>query len=166
MPIPTHLRHQQPSPIAVSTPMTTTNSSTTSAQVLSLETLPAARPICSTYFTQSFANYSIITPHSAPIPINPIALLPHLGLPLKSSVLSLPAAVWNAPTSHHTIFDLKLLRSATNRYHKFIATAKKSYYASLVQSSSSKPRVLWKATITSYTELQIAPYPHHPLWLP
>ena len=39
----------------------------------------------------------------------------------------------------HSIFDLKLLRSATNRYHKFIASAKKSFYASLVQSSSKHP---------------------------
>ena len=61
---------------------------------------------------------------------------------------------------------IKLLRSATNRYHKFIAAAKKSFYASLVQSSSSKSRALWKLSITSYTELQIAPYPHHHLWLP
>ena len=44
----------------------------------------------------------------------------------------------------HSIFDLKLLRSATNRYHKFIDAAKKSFYASLVQCSSSKPRALWK----------------------
>ena len=37
-----------------------------------------------------------------------------------------------------------MLRSATNRYHTFIAAAKKSFYASLVQSSSSKPPALWK----------------------
>ena len=43
-----------------------------------------------------------------------------------------------------SIFDLKLFRSATNRYHKLIAAARKSFYASLVQSSSSKPRALWK----------------------
>ena len=42
----------------------------------------------------------------------------------------------------HSIFDLKLLRSSTNRYHKFIAGAKKSFYAALVQSFSSKPRAL------------------------
>ena len=50
---------------------------------------------------------------SSPKPINPLALLPLLGSLLKSSVLNLPAAVWNAPTSHHTLFDLKLLRSST-----------------------------------------------------
>ena len=44
----------------------------------------------------------------------------------------------------HSIFDLKLLRSSTNRYHKFIAAVKKSFHATLVQSSSSKPRALWK----------------------
>ena len=47
----------------------------------------------------------------------------------------------------HSKFDLKLLRSATNRYYKFIAAAKASFYASLVQSSS-KRRALWK-TINS-----------------
>ena len=44
----------------------------------------------------------------------------------------------------HSIFYLKLLRSATKRYHKFMAATKKSFYASPVQSSSSKPRALWK----------------------
>ena len=44
----------------------------------------------------------------------------------------------------HSILYLKLLRSATNRYHEFIAAATKSFYTSLVQSFSSKPRVLWK----------------------
>ena len=41
---------------------------------------------------------------SSPKPINPLAQLPLLGSPLKSSVLRPPAAVWNAPTSHHTQF--------------------------------------------------------------
>ena len=42
------------------------------------------------------------------------------------------------------MFFIKLLRCATNRYHTFIAFAKKSFFASFVQSSSSKPRALWK----------------------
>ena len=103
MSISSHLPQQQPSPIAASTPLTTQNSSTTSTQVLSLQTLPAACPICSTYFSQVFAHDSIITPPSAPKPINPLALLPYLGSPLKSSVLSLPSAIWNAPTWHHDL---------------------------------------------------------------
>ena len=140
MSIPTHLPDQQTSPIAASTASTTPNSSTTSTQVLSLQTLPAACPICLTYFWQPFAHYLIITPPSAPKPINPLALLPLLGSPLKSSVLSLERTY----IASHSIFYLKLLRSSTNRYHKFIATAKKSFYAALVQSSSSKPRALWK----------------------
>ena len=53
----------------------------------------------------------------------------------------------------HSISYLKLLRSATNRYHKFIAAAKTSFYASLAQSSSSKPRALWKSTIYSLNHL-------------
>ena len=106
---------------------------------------PSGLPDLRDSFSQPFAHYSIITPLFSPKPINPFALLPLLGSPLKSSVLSSPAAVWNSPTSPYTLFFyLKLLRSATNRYHKLIATAKKSLYASLVQSSSSKPRALWK----------------------
>ena len=127
MSVPTHLPHQQPSPIAVSTPLTTPNSLMTSTQVLSLQTLPAACQTCSTDFSQPVAHYSIITPLSSSKPINPLALLPFPGSPLKSSVLSLSAAVWNASTSPHSIFYLKLLRSATNRYYKFKATAKNSF---------------------------------------
>ena len=66
----------------------------------------------------------------------------------------------------HSIFDLNLLRSAPNHYQKFIAAAKKSFLSSLVHSSSSNPRALEKLSTRSYTELQIAPYPHHLLWLP
>ena len=44
----------------------------------------------------------------------------------------------------HSICDLKLRRSGTNHYHKFISVAKKSYYSSLVHASSSTPRALWK----------------------
>ena len=44
----------------------------------------------------------------------------------------------------HSNFDLKLLRSSTNRYHEFIAAAKKLFYAAIVPLSSSKPRALWK----------------------
>ena len=54
-------------------------------------------------FSQPFAHYSIITPHYSPKPINPLTLLPLLGSSPKFSVLSLPAAVWNAPTSPHTL---------------------------------------------------------------
>ena len=52
-----------------------------------------------------FSAVGILCTPSSPKPINPLALLPLLGSPLKSSVLSLPAAVWNAPTSHHTQFS-------------------------------------------------------------
>ena len=154
MSVPTHLPHQQHSSIAVSTPLTTPNSLMTSTQVRSLPTLPAACPTCSTHFSQPLAHYSTITPPSSPKQINPLALLPLLGSPLKSSVLSPPAAVWNATTSHHSIFYLKLLRSATNHYHKCIAAAKISFHDSLVQSSSSTNLELFgKLSITFYTEL-------------
>ena len=55
----------------------------------------------------------------------------------------LPHAALNS-THCLNLTNYLLLRSATNRYHKFIAAAKKSFYASFVQSTSSKPRVLWK----------------------
>ena len=36
------------------------------------------------------------------------------------------------------------LKSATNRHHHLLATAKKKFYSSLVHSRSSKPRLLWQ----------------------
>src|SRR6218665_3251234 len=39
---------------------------------------------------------------------------------------------------------LSELKSATNRYHNLLATAKKKFYSSLVHSRSSNPRLLWK----------------------
>src|SRR6218665_684028 len=39
---------------------------------------------------------------------------------------------------------LSELKSATNRYHRLLATAKKKFYSSLVHSRSSNPRLLWK----------------------
>src|SRR6218665_264885 len=35
--------------------------------------------------------------------------------------------------------------SATHRYHKLIIAAKQKYYSSLIHSSSSNPRHLWRA---------------------
>ena len=140
--IQTHLPHQQPLPITVSTPLTTQNSSTTSTPVLSLQTLPAACPVCSTYFSQPFAHYSIITPLLTKTnKSSRTASTPWI----TPEILSLKSARRRLERTYivsHSIFDLKLLRSSTNRYHKFIATAKKSFYTELVQSSSSKPRAL------------------------
>ena len=65
---------------------------------------------------------------------------------ITNEILSLKSARRRLECTYivsHSVFYLKLLRSATNRYHKFIAATKKSYYASLVQSSS-KPRALSK----------------------
>ena len=66
----------------------------------------------------------------------------------------------------HSIFYLKLCRSVTNQYFKFIFAAKKSYYSSLVHSPHPTLALFGKLSTRSYTELQIVPYPHHPLWLP
>ena len=66
---------------------------------------------------------------------------------LTTEILSLKSARRRLERTYiasHSIFDLKLLRSAINRYHNFISAAKKSLYASLVQFFSSKHRALWK----------------------
>ena len=65
----------------------------------------------------------------------------------------------------HSIFYLKLLRASTNRYHKFIAAAKKSLTPHLSSPPHPNRELFGKPSITSYTELQIALYPHHPLLL-
>jgi Reverse transcriptase (RNA-dependent DNA polymerase) len=39
---------------------------------------------------------------------------------------------------------LSALKSATNKYHNLLASAKKRFYSSLVHSRSSHPRLLWK----------------------
>ena len=57
----------------------------TSIQILSSQTRPAACPTYSIYIPQTFAHYLFITPLSSSKPINPLAVLPVLGLPLKSS---------------------------------------------------------------------------------
>lgn len=44
--------------------------------------------------------------------------------------------------------NLRLLRNATNAYHKSLLAAKKLFYANLVESSRTNPRQLWK-TINS-----------------
>ena len=84
--------HQQPSPIAASTPLTIPDLSMTSTQVLSLRTLSAPCPCYSTHISQPFAHYLIITPLSSPKPINSLAMLQLFGLPLKFSVSRPPVA--------------------------------------------------------------------------
>jgi len=44
----------------------------------------------------------------------------------------------------HSFEDLKNLRSATNHYHAAIMKAKRTYNSSLISSSSTNPRQLWK----------------------
>ena len=44
----------------------------------------------------------------------------------------------------HCAFDLKCLRSATNKYHAALIKAKRTFHASTVSSSMSNPRKLWK----------------------
>src|SRR6218665_3983057 len=63
------------------------------------------------------------------------------------------------------------LQSVTHRYHKLIIAAKQKYYSSLIHSSSSKPRHLWRA-VNSLLLFFIAnlplhsPPPLHPVYHP
>ena len=60
---------------------------------------------------------------------------------------------------------LKLLRSATNRYHTFIAPPKSHSTPHLSSPPHPNHELFGKLSRTFYTEMQIAPYPHHPIWL-
>ena len=44
----------------------------------------------------------------------------------------------------HSAEDLKLLRTATNKYHAAIVNAKRTYYSNLVSTNSTNPRKLWQ----------------------
>ena len=46
--------------------------------------------------------------------------------------------------SSHSLLDFKILRTATNCYHRAISAAKKVYFSSRILSSLSNPRTLWK----------------------
>ena len=46
--------------------------------------------------------------------------------------------------STHSVQDYKILRTATNQYHKLIAHAKRQFNAQLIQSSIPNPRLFWK----------------------
>ena len=46
--------------------------------------------------------------------------------------------------STHSVLDYKILRTATNQYHKLIARAKRQFNAQFIQSSIPNPRLLWK----------------------
>ena len=59
MAVLSHLPHQQPSPIAVSTLLTTPNLLMTSTKVLSSQTFPAACLTCLMHISQPFAHYLI-----------------------------------------------------------------------------------------------------------
>ena len=87
-----------------------------------------------------FATLRSIHDHHAPLLTktnNSSCTAPTLSI--TPEILSLKSALRRMES--HSIFDLNFLRSSTNRYHKFIAAAKKSFYAALFQSSS-KPRAL------------------------
>jgi Reverse transcriptase (RNA-dependent DNA polymerase) len=81
--------------------------------------------------------------------------------PLKSkTILSKPPKPWFTPalnklksakrrlerpwSKSHSSEDLKLLRSATNRYHAAVIKAKRNFNISLISSQVTNPRQLWK----------------------
>jgi hypothetical protein len=63
---------------------------------------------------------------------------------LKSARRHLEKTWLNSRSPDH----LKLLRTATNKYHSAIITAKKTYNASLISASISNPRKLWNSINT------------------
>jgi Reverse transcriptase (RNA-dependent DNA polymerase) len=63
---------------------------------------------------------------------------------LKSARRHLEKIWLNSQSPDH----LKLLRTATNKYHSAIIAAKKSYNASLISASISNPRKLWNSINT------------------
>ena len=146
MSIPTHLLHQQPSPIAVLMPL--------------LPQIHRRPQLKSSHYKSShcspnlidllFATLRSLLDHHAPPPLltkTNKSSRTVLTSWITTEILSLKSSRRRLECTYiasHSLFDLKLLRSATHRYHKYIAIAKKSFYASLVQSSSSKPRALWK----------------------
>ena len=96
---------------------------------------PSCLPDLLDLFSQPFDHYSIITPPPS-TKSSRTASTPWI----TPEILSLKSARCHLERTYiasHSIFEFKLLRSSTNRYHKFIAAAKKSFYAALVQSSSS-----------------------------
>ena len=54
---------------------------------------------------------------------------------------------------------LSSLKSATHRYHKLIAATKRKYYSSLIHSSSSSPRHLWRAVNSLLHRKSSSPLP-------
>ena len=167
MSVPTHLPHQQPSPIAVSMSLTTPNSLMTSTPVLLLLNLPAACPTCSTHF---FKTLNSLLDHHAPLLTKTNKSSRTAPAPwITTEILSLKSACRRLERTYiasHSIFYLKLFQSATNRYHKFIAAAKSHSTSHLSSPPHLNLELFGKLSLTSYTELQIALYPHHSLWLP
>src|SRR6218665_3724757 len=51
------------------------------------------------------------------------------------------------------------LKSATHRYHTLITAAKKKYYSSLIHSSSTNPRHLWRAVNSLLHRKSSSPLP-------
>src|SRR6218665_2798204 len=88
-------------------------------------------------------------PHSSP---NAVHSQQTPGSPHTSKLLKLSAGVLststNAPRTlllEQKPWSLVNLKSATHRYHTLITAAKKKYYSSLIHSSSTNPRHLWRA---------------------
>ena len=95
-------------------------------------------PIISPHFDLSFINIRLLSPNHLH------ALVPNLWMT--------PDLLHFEKTSHHlervyrsthSPLDFKVLRTATNKYHKLISLAKRTYNSNLILSSFSNPRLLW-----------------------
>ena len=116
-------------------------------------------------FLQHLAHYSIITPLSSPKQINPLAVLPLLGSPMKFSVRPPPSGthLHRLTLYFFTLNCFGLLPTATIN----LKPPPKSHSTPHLSSPPHLNLELFEnLLITSYTELKIAIYPHHPLWLP
>src|SRR6218665_2361247 len=101
-------------------------------------------------------------PHSSP---NAVHIQPTSGSPHTSKLLKLSAGVLITSTNAPRTLPLEQkpcmvnLKSATHRYHTLITAAKKKYYSSLIHSSSTNPRHLWRAVNSLLHRKSSSPLP-------
>ena len=63
---------------------------------------------------------------------------------ITSEIIKLESSRRRLESISHSFLDFKILRTATNRYHRAISAAKKAYFSSRILSSLSNPRTFWK----------------------
>src|SRR6218665_2227639 len=100
-------------------------------------------------------------PHSSP---NAVHSQPTSGSPHTSKLLKHSAGVLSTSTNAPRTLLLEqkpwtTLKSATHRYHTLITAAKNKYYSSLIHSSSTNPRHLWRAVNSIVHRKSSSPLP-------